>query len=102
MENSALPFRKVVLVCANVRPDGRQACGNPGRAGAPLCDALKAAVKAAGLAGEIRVVRSGCLGLCGKGPNVLILPESLWLSGAAETDLPEILRLLGIPPRAAI
>lgn len=99
MENNPLPYRKTVLVCANVREDGRQACGNPGRAGEALCDALKNAVRDAGLAKEIRVVRSGCLGLCGRGPNVLVLPEGPWLSGAAVSDLPEILRLLGVPPR---
>ncbi|HAH07487.1 MAG TPA: ferredoxin [Elusimicrobia bacterium] len=97
MKSSPLPYRKTVLVCANTREGGAQACGNPDRAGAALCGALKAAVKAAGLAREIRVVRAGCLGLCAQGPNVLILPEGPWLSGASEADLPEILRLIGVP-----
>ena len=92
MENRKVPYRKVVLVCANVRDGGRQACGNPGSGGAEICAALKDGVKKAGLSGQVRVVRSGCLGLCEHGPNVVFLPEGDWLSGVIPADVPELLR----------
>ena len=34
---------------------------------------------------------SGCLGQCGNGPNVLILPDRIWYYRATEADIPTIL-----------
>jgi (2Fe-2S) ferredoxin len=90
VQQKPIPYRKTVFVCANVR-EGKIACANPGRGGDEICRALKDAVKEAGLAGSVRVVRSGCLGLCAHGPNVLILPEGEWLAGARPEDVPAIL-----------
>lgn len=40
--------------------------------------ALKSAVKEAGLAGEVRVTKSGCLGQCGHGPMAVLWPDNVW------------------------
>ena len=45
MDKKPVPFKKTVFVCTNAREDGRVACGNPGRGGLELCEALKLAVK---------------------------------------------------------
>ncbi|MDE1975670.1 MAG: (2Fe-2S) ferredoxin domain-containing protein [Elusimicrobia bacterium] len=96
MEKKSVPYQKTVFVCANVRTDGREACANPGRGGAELCEALKKAVKDAGLKGKIRVAKSGCLDLCAHGPNLFVYPGGEWRSGVKPEDAPEILRdLLG-------
>lgn len=42
---------------------------------------LKDAVKAAGLAQQVRVNHSGCLGQCGHGPMVVVHPEDTWYDG---------------------
>lgn len=91
MEDRKIPYEGVVLVCANVREGGRKACGNPGSGGAEICAALKDAVKAAGLAKKVRVTRSGCLGLCEHGPNVVFLPSGDWRSGVTLADVPRLL-----------
>lgn len=94
MEKKAIPFKKTVFVCTNVREGGRVACGNPGRGGAEICEGLKNAVKKLGLKGKVRVARSGCLDLCEKGPNVFIYPDGEWRSGLTEQDIPDILNKL--------
>ncbi len=98
MDKKHIPYRKTVFVCVNTRADGRLACGNPGRGGLELCAALQQEVKAKGLKGKVRVVRSGCLDLCAQGPNAFIYPGDKWLSGATAADAPEILeKLVGEP-----
>jgi len=94
MNKKPVPYKKTVFVCTNVREDGRVACGNTGRGGLELCEALKHAVKEKGLKGKVRVARSGCLDLCEQGPNAFIYPSDEWLSGATAADVPEILKKL--------
>lgn len=52
--------------------------------------ALKDAVKAAGLASECRVTKSGCLGQCGHGPTMVTWPDNVWHAHVKLTDVPEI------------
>ena len=94
MRKDSVPYVKTVFVCTNSRADGRQACANPGRGGDLLCKRLKEEVKNAGLKGQVRVARSGCLDLCAQGPNLFIYPDGEWLSGLTEADLPGILARL--------
>lgn len=95
MKSEKVPFQKTVFVCTNVREGGRVACGNPGRGGLELCEALKHGVKKLGLKGKVRVARTGCLDLCEKGPNVFLYPDGQWLSGLEPKDAEEILKKLG-------
>ncbi|HRT28871.1 MAG TPA: NADH-quinone oxidoreductase subunit NuoF [Kiritimatiellia bacterium] len=62
-----MAYKQYILVC------GGTACESI--KGGELFDALKKAVKANGLANEVQVVRTGCLGFCEKGPVVKILPQ---------------------------
>ena len=92
MKSEKVPYRRTVFVCVNQRDGGRVACGNPGRGGAELAEALKAGVKRLGLKGKVRVARSGCLDLCEKGPNAFCYPEGEWLSGLSPADAETILK----------
>jgi (2Fe-2S) ferredoxin len=94
VDKGPVPYRKTVFVCTNAREGGRVACGNPGRGGLELCEALKDAVKHMGLKGKVRVARSGCLDLCEKGPNVFVFPDGAWYSGVADRDVPELLKTI--------
>lgn len=94
MDKKPVPYKKTVFVCVNVRDGGRVACGNPGRGGRELCEALKHAVKTKGLKGKVRVVRAGCLDLCEQGPNAFVYPGDEWLSGVTAADVPAILKKL--------
>lgn len=49
---------------------------------------------------NIAVEKSGCLGQCGKGPMVLVLPEEIWYSYVQPTNISVILEkhlLSGLP-----
>ena len=39
---------------------------------------------------EVEVVASGCLGQCGNGPMVLVVPEEVWYSGVCEEEVATI------------
>jgi (2Fe-2S) ferredoxin len=94
MKSEKVPFQKTVFVCTNARDGGRVACGNPGRGGLELCEALKNGAKKLGLKGKVRVARAGCLDLCEKGPNVFLYPDGEWFSGIKPEDAEGILKKL--------
>ena len=94
MKNESVPFKKTVFVCVNAREGGRVACGNAGRGGLELCEALKLGVKRLGLKGKVRVARTGCLDLCEQGPNVFLYPDGRWLSELKPGDADGILKTL--------
>ncbi|MDE2489198.1 MAG: (2Fe-2S) ferredoxin domain-containing protein [Elusimicrobia bacterium] len=94
MKKAPVPYRRTVFVCTHARADGRTSCGNPGRGGVELCEALKAGVKRLGLKGKVRVARSGCLDLCEKGPNAFVYPDGEWLCGLTPADADAILEAL--------
>ena len=93
MNSQSIPYKKVVLVCGNIRTDGRASCGPHG--GHALKEELKALCKAKNL--PVRVVESSCLGQCDFGPNIMITPDNVWLSGVAMTDLEEIVKIIERP-----
>ena len=94
METKPAPYRKFVCVCTNTRDDGRPACANSGRDNDAVWTALKEGVAKAGLKGQVRVTRSGCLGLCEHGPNILTYPEGRWHSKVSLSDAPALLKEL--------
>ncbi len=90
MINALRPFRKLVLVCTNVREDGRECCAQ--RNAVDLHAKLKAAVKE--VATDVRVSKSGCLDNCSTGCTVVIMPDNIWLGQVADVDIPEIVKLI--------
>ncbi len=91
MKSAKVPFAKTIFVCVHAREGGRVACGNPGRGGLELCEALKSGAKARRLKGKVRVARTGCLDLCEQGPNAFLYPDGQWLSGLGPGDAETIL-----------
>ena len=90
LQRAASPFVCHVFVCTNDRHGERKSCADGGSA--PLREELKAAVnQRPHLKGRVRVSSSGCLGLCARGPNVMLYPQSVWFSGVTLADLPRIL-----------
>lgn len=89
MERQPAPYRRVILVCGNLRDDGRDACGN--RGSAKILERLKIYVREKGLNGKIRVTNAGCLNQCAIGPNVVIMPDNLWLKAATLEDADRII-----------
>jgi (2Fe-2S) ferredoxin len=40
---------------------------------------------------EVEVVASSCLGQCGNGPMVLVMPEKVWYSGVCAEEVPAVI-----------
>lgn len=90
MNLNSIPYKKIVLVCGNIRTDGRASCGPQG--GTELKDQIKAACKLKEL--PIRVVQASCLGQCDFGPNVMIQPDGIWLSDVSFQDVDDIVKMI--------
>ena len=84
-----------VLVCAGTGCS----IGNSGA----LIDAFRAEIKSMGLENEVSVLRTGCLGLCGVGPNVSIYPDNIIYKSVKVEDVKEIGHFIPVgkppPPR---
>ncbi|MBT3319011.1 MAG: NADH-quinone oxidoreductase subunit NuoF [Clostridia bacterium] len=75
-------YRSHVLVC------GGTSCN---AAGSPkIFEKLNVEIKKAGLEKEVKVVKTGCFGLCEAGPIVIVYPEGSFYSKVADKDVQEI------------
>jgi len=75
-------YRAHVLVCKGT---GCTASGSE-----PVIEAFQKEIEKRGLGKEVKVVQTGCLGLCELGPNVLIYPEGSYYCRVKPEDIPEI------------
>ncbi|MGD0801007.1 MAG: ferredoxin [Terracidiphilus sp.] len=84
------PFERHVFVCCNARPEGapRPSCTRDGKS--DLHTELQLQSRAAGLAGRVRINKSGCLDQCEHGPTVVVYPEAVWYGNVRPSDAAEI------------
>jgi (2Fe-2S) ferredoxin len=100
-----------VFVCTNTK-EGKVSCGPQGSEA--LCEEMKKLSKSTPelRAKKIRVNKSGCLGICEEGPNVVIYPEGTWYTHVQPSDAKAIVeshlqdgviveRIKRVPPGAA-
>ena len=75
-------IRSHVLIC------GGTGCTSSGSVA--LKDKLAAELKTKGLEEEIKIVMTGCFGLCALGPIMIVYPEGTFYSRVTVDDIPEI------------
>ena len=75
-------YRSHVLVC------GGTGCTSSGSD--RIVRALENNIKSVGLEQEVKVIRTGCFGLCALGPIMIIYPEGAFYSRVNVDDVPEI------------
>ena len=75
-------YRSHVLVCGGT--------GCTSSHSNEIIDALNANIKEKGLEEEIKVVKTGCFGLCALGPIMIVYPEGCFYSEVTADDVPEI------------
>ena len=75
-------YRSHVLVCGGT---GCTSSNSPA-----IIEALEREIKAKGLENEIKVIRTGCFGLCALGPIMIVYPEGCFYSEVKVEDVPEI------------
>ena len=83
-------FRHHVYICDQKKPEGAPSC--PANGSARVIEALRAEVAKQGLSAEVHVTTCGSLGLCGRGPNMVVYPEGVWYSGVQPGDVAELVR----------
>ena len=75
-------YRSHVLIC------GGTGCTSSGSV--KVREALAEQLKAKGLEDEIKIVQTGCFGLCALGPVMIVYPEGTFYSRVTPEDVPEI------------
>ncbi|MBR6548684.1 MAG: NADH-quinone oxidoreductase subunit NuoF [Clostridia bacterium] len=75
-------IRSHVLIC------GGTGCNSSGSA--HLETALEKELAAKGIQDEIKIVKTGCFGLCALGPVMIVYPEGTFYSRVQVDDIPEI------------
>ncbi len=75
-------IRSHVLIC------GGTGCTSSGSM--KLADTLEKELAAKGLQDEIKIVKTGCFGLCALGPVMIVYPEGTFYSRVQVEDIPEI------------
>ena len=87
-DTNSSPFTCHVFVCTNDREGTRKSCAD-GNSPA-IRAALKKEIADRGWKPKVRVSQSGCLGVCAKGPNVMIYPQKVWFSEVDMEDVEKI------------
>ena len=75
-------YRSHVLVC------GGTGCTSSNSAA--IIEALETQIAEKGLSEEIKVIKTGCFGLCALGPIMIVYPEGSFYSQVKVEDIPEI------------
>ena len=84
------PFRYHVYLCTQEKPDNAPCCAL--RGSQAVLEALRAELGKTDLGDAVQVTTSGSIGLCERGPNMVVYPEGVWYSGVQVADVPEIVR----------
>jgi (2Fe-2S) ferredoxin len=82
------PFRYHVFACDQRKPEGVPCCA--GRGSGLVIEALRREIAAAGLTDVVQLTTCGSIGLCERGPNLIVYPEGIWYSGVSPADVPEL------------
>ena len=71
-----------ILVC------GVAGCASSGSV--KIADAIEEQIKINGLENDVKVIKTGCFGLCAEGPIMMICPEHFMYTKVTAEDVPEI------------
>ncbi|MEK6950057.1 MAG: (2Fe-2S) ferredoxin domain-containing protein [Nanoarchaeota archaeon] len=84
-----MPCKKHVFVCANDRGPEKSCCMNV--KGYETFKALKEFVMQNGLAKDIWVTKTGCLGFCNDtGCTIVVYPDKVWFLQTTKEDLKKV------------
>ena len=89
MLKETTPFDCHIFICTNDRHGARKSCAD--NESVEIRQQLKDLVVGRNLKPRVRVSQSGCLGLCAKGPNVILYPQRILYSGVVPSDVPSII-----------
>ena len=76
-------YRSHILICGGT---GCTASGS-----AAVISALESEIKARNLENEVKIVKTGCFGLCAVGPIMIVYPEGCFYSAVEAANIPRII-----------
>ena len=79
---------KHIFVCTNFREGDRKSCGDRGL---KIRSTLVSSVAISCPKANVRVNKSGCLGMCKLGPALVVYPQKIWYKNVKVGDCQEIL-----------
>jgi (2Fe-2S) ferredoxin/cyclopropane fatty-acyl-phospholipid synthase-like methyltransferase len=88
MEKIMEPYKYHVYICNQQKPEGVPSCVAHGSE--KVIDCLRKEIMKKGLGDTVQVTTCGSIGLCERGPNMVVYPEGIWYSGVTEENIPEI------------
>ncbi|MFZ3172886.1 MAG: 2Fe-2S ferredoxin [Carboxydocellales bacterium] len=80
-----------LLVCTSSRPNGQQKGFCHSKQAGNILEAFMEEIQDRDLGGEVFVSNTGCLGLCEKGPIVIVYPDNVWYGAVSSEDVEEIM-----------
>jgi (2Fe-2S) ferredoxin/cyclopropane fatty-acyl-phospholipid synthase-like methyltransferase len=82
------PFRYHVFICDQEKPEGVPCCA--ARGSGKTLETLRKEIATRGLMDSVQVTVCGSLGLCERGPNLVVYPEGVWYTNVTPQDVPEL------------
>ena len=80
-----------IFVCTSSRANGQQKGYCHSKDGAAVVGKFLEELEERGLSGEVMVSNTGCLGLCEKGPIVVVYPDNIWYGKVKPEDVERIM-----------
>lgn len=87
MNKAPTPHKLHLFFCTNTRENGDKSCGDT-KDTKILAEDLKTRFKKEKL--PVRITRTGCLGPCAQGPNIMCYPQQVWFQDVSRDDIDEI------------
>ncbi|MBW1644009.1 MAG: methyltransferase domain-containing protein, partial [Deltaproteobacteria bacterium] len=84
------PFRYHIYICTQKKPESAPSCLETGAE--EVFKVLNRELAAAGLTDNVQVTTCGCLGICGKGPNMVVYPDGVWYTGLTPKRVSKIVK----------
>ncbi len=84
------PYKRLVLVCTNVKNDETKPCCGR-KDGEAIFTNIREEIRSKNLSDVVRVSKTGCLGKCVNGPNIIVYPDGIWYSEVRLEDIKDII-----------
>jgi (2Fe-2S) ferredoxin len=79
-----------VFVCSSSRINGQQKGYCFSKDSVSIVQRFMEEIEGRELSGEVMVTNTGCMGICTKGPVVVVYPEGIWYKEVTPDDVEEI------------
>jgi len=83
-------FKYHIFICTQTKPEGVESCVS--KSAEQTLAVMREEISKAGLDSDVQITTCGCLGLCGKGPNMIVYPDGVWYSEVSPDKVQEIVQ----------